>query len=68
MNKKKLDEGAKFELVRELVNTRNFCGNEREVLKEWQAEYDIPESVAFEICMKVNEAWDMFLTKGYCAY
>jgi curli biogenesis system outer membrane secretion channel CsgG len=68
MNKKKLTEEARLALIRELTQTRNFCGNERRIMREWKQEYEISDEQEFEICMAVNEAWDSFTTKGYCAY
>jgi len=55
--KKELTPEILTEIVKELLATRDFCGNEREVLREWKHEYNITEKDECEIAEKVAQDW-----------
>lgn len=59
MSKKQLTRDAFEEIVGELLNTRDFCGNEAEVMHDAKAEYLITEKQEVEILMEVDKQWNL---------
>ena len=57
MAKKKLTPDIRKAIVRDILNTRDFCGNERATMREWKREYDISEKAEFEIVEAVEFEW-----------
>ena len=56
--KKELTPEVSAEIVRHILTTRDFCGNECEVMLEFKQEYNISEKQEFEIVQAVEAEWN----------
>ena len=52
-------------MVREVLNTRDFCGNEYDVFRDWSRYYDITEQQWFDyVITAANQEWDRSLMEA----
>lgn len=57
-SKKELTPDVKAEIIGEIINTRDFCGDEQEVMREYKHEYAISERQECEIAEAVAQEWN----------